>query len=69
MVQKNRAKDISKFMMFSIKNFYLLIQEELLNKGLRFTKEYMDMSSKYREIIYHACKSLFFDEKDTFMKK
>ena len=52
--------------MFDIKDFYMLIQGETLNKGLRFDQEYID---KDTEIIYHACKSLLYDEKDTWMKK
>ena len=58
-----------KFIIFNIKNFYPSIQEELLNKGLRFAQEYIDITSKDTEIIYHARKSLLFDEKDTWMKK
>ena len=55
--------------MFDIKDFYLSIQEELLNKGLRFAQEYTDITSNDTEIIYHAQKSLLFDEKYTLMKK
>ena len=56
--------------MLDIKDFYLSIQEELLNKELRFAKEYIDITSQDTEIIYHARKSLLFDEqKDTWMKK
>ena len=55
--------------MFNIKEFYSSIQEELLNKGLRFVQEHLDMASKDKEFIYHACKSLLFDEKDTQIKK
>ena len=32
-------KHLYKFIMFNIKDFYLSIQEELLNKGLRFAPE------------------------------
>ena len=49
--------------MFDIKDFYPLIQE-LLNKGLRFAQEYIDITSKDTEIIYHACKLSLFDEKE-----
>ena len=51
--------------MLDIKDFYPLIQEELLSKGLRFAQEYIVITSKDTEIIYHARKSLFLDEKDT----
>ena len=62
-------KHLYKFIIFDIKDFYPSIQEELLNKGLRFAQEYIDITSKDTEIIYHARKSLLFDEKDTWMKK
>ena len=55
--------------MFDIKDFHQSMQEELLNKGLRFAQEYIDITSKDTEIIYHARKSLHFDEKDAWMKK
>ena len=52
-----------------MKDFYLLIQEELVNKGLRFAQEYIDITSKDTEIIYHVRKLLLFDEKDAWIKK
>ena len=55
--------------MFYIKDFYPSIQEELLNKGLRFAQEYIDVTSKDTEFIYHTSESLLFDEKDAWMKK
>ena len=55
--------------MFDIKDFYLSIPEELLNKGLRFAEEYIDIFGHAREIIYAARKSLLFNKKDTWMKK
>ena len=64
-----QQKHLYKFIMFDIKDFYPSIQEELLNKGLRFAQEYIDVTSKDREIIYHARKSLLFDGNDTWMKK
>ena len=64
-----KQKHLYKFIMFNIKDFYLLIQEELLNQGLRIAQEYIDISSKDKKIVYHAGKSLLFDEQDTWMKK
>ena len=49
-------KHLNKFIMFNTKDFYLSIQEELLSKWLRFAEEYIDISGKDREIIYHARK-------------
>ena len=55
--------------MFNIKDFYPSIQEELLNKGLKFAQEYIDITTKDKEIIYHGHESLLFDRKDIWMKK
>ena len=49
-------KHLNKFIMFNTQDFYLSIQEELLSKWLRFAEEYIDISGKDREIIYHAHK-------------
>ena len=46
-----------KLIMFNIKDFYQSIQEELLNKGLRFAQEYIYITSTDTEIIYHVRKS------------
>ena len=55
--------------MFVIKDFYPSIQEQLLNKGLRFAQEDIDVTSKDTEIIYHGRKSQLFDGNETWMKK
>ena len=52
-----------------MENLSCSIQEELLKKRLRIAQEYIDITSKDTEVIYHARKSLLFDEKDTWMKK
>ena len=49
-------KHLYTFIMFDITEFYLSIQGELLNKGLRFAQKYIDTSSKDTKIIYHARK-------------
>ena len=41
-------KHLYKFIMFDIKDFYPSIQKEVLNKGLRFAQEYIDVTSKDR---------------------
>ena len=38
MVQKNRLKKWKQFFMFNIEDFYLSIQEELVNKEVRFAE-------------------------------
>ena len=40
--------------MFDVKDFYPSIQDELLNKGLRFAQKYIDIINKDTEIVYHA---------------
>ena len=67
-LQRIEKKDLHKFIMFNMNNFYPPIQEGLLNKGLRFSQEYIDITNKDAEIIYHARKSLLFNEKDTWRK-
>ena len=68
-LKKIEQKHLYKPIMFDIKDFNPLIKEELLNKGLRFAQEYLDITSKYTGIIYHARKSLLFHDKGTWMKK
>ena len=46
--------------MFDIKDFHPEIKEELLNKGLRFVQEYIDITSKDREILYHVLQIIAF---------
>ena len=60
-----KQKHLYKFIILNIKDFYPSIQEELLNKRLRFAQKYIDVTSKDTEIIYHARKSLLSDGKDT----
>ena len=49
-------KHFCKFIMFDIKDFYPSIQEELLNKGLRFAQKFIDVTSKDR--IYLPCSEI-----------
>ena len=37
--------------MFDIKDIYSSIQEELLNKGLKFAQEYIDVTSKGKQFL------------------
>ena len=46
--------------MFYIKDFHPEIKEELLFKGLRFVQEYIDITSKDREILYHVLQIIAF---------
>ena len=54
--------------MFGIKDFYPSIQETLLNKRLRFAQEYIDITSRDKKIIYHARKSLLFENHLLYQK-
>ena len=63
-ISKAILQKINKRLRTRLKDFYPQIKEELLNKRLRFVQEYIDITSKDREILYHVRKSLLFDEKD-----
>ena len=62
-------KHLYKLIMSDIKDFYPSIQKELTKIKIWFAREYIDITCKDTEIIYHARKSLLFDEKDTWLKK
>ena len=62
-------KQKHKFIVFDIKDFYPTITKDLLTKCLKFAKEKVQMSNDDKKIIYHARKSLLFNEESTWMKK
>ena len=55
--------------MFDIKDFYPSITQDLLNKALNFTSEYMYISKCDIDVINDARKSLLFDGSHTWIKK
>ena len=55
--------------MFDIKDFYPSIKEELLQKAINFANKHVRIKKSDKDIIYHARKSLLFNNKDTWMKK
>ena len=57
------------FTMFDIKDFYPSIKETLLENALAFAKRHTEIRKKDMEIIYHARKSLLFNENNTWIKK
>ena len=61
---KNKQKH--KFIVFDIKDFYPTITKDLLTK---FAEEKVQISDDDKKIIYHARKSLLFNEEGTWMKK
>ena len=62
-------KHLNKFMVFDIKEFYPSIKENLLRNALEFASAITTISSKDKEIIHHARKSLLFNNGETWMKK
>ena len=62
-------KEIYKFTMFDIKDFYPSIKEDLLNTALEFAANHVNISTDDREIIHHARKSLLFNKNETWIKK
>ena len=55
--------------MFDIKDYYQSITENLLNSAIEFATNYTYVSNNDREIIYHARKSLLFNNNETWVKK
>ena len=64
---KNKQKH--KFILFDIKDFYPTITKDLLTKCLKFAEEKVQIFNDDKEFIYHARKSLLFNEEGTWMKK
>ena len=58
-----------KFMMFDIKDFYPSISEKLLTKSIKFAKTVTNITNKEIEIIFHARKSLLFENGESWVKK
>ena len=55
--------------MFDIKDFYPSIKEGLLIEALEFAKQHVTIKSKDRETIFHATKSLLYNEGEPWIKK
>ena len=55
--------------MFDIKDFYPSITQDLLNKALNFTSEYIYILKCDIDVINDARKSLLFDGSHTWIKK
>ena len=50
-----------KFISYDIESFYPSINEELLNRALKFAARYVDISDDDWKVIHHSRKSLLFD--------
>ena len=55
--------------MFGIKDFYTSILKKLLSDALTFTETIIDLNDHGKRIIYHSCKSLLFNQEQTWMNK
>ena len=64
-----KEKNLHKFIIFDIKDFYPSISQELLQKSLNFAQRFIDINTNDKEIIFHSRKSLLFTNTDTWMKK
>ena len=63
------VKRLMKFVMFDIKDFYPSITQDLLNKALNFSSEYIYISERDINVINYARISLLFDWSHTRIKK
>ena len=61
-------KQKHKFIVFDIKDFYPTITKDLLTKCLKFAEEKVQIYNDNKKIIYHARKSLLFNEECTWIK-
>ena len=64
-----RNKHLCKFIIFDIKEFYPSITENLLKKALTFAEAHTHISDDDKAIIYHARKSLLFNDQQTWIKR
>ena len=54
-------KQLCKFVIFDIKDFYPSIKESLLKQSLDFAEKYIKVSTEDKAVIKHARKSLLFN--------
>ena len=62
-------KHLYKFLMFDIKDFYPSIKGKLLCEAIRFAKHYISIASKDIDTIFHARKSLLYNNDESWVKK
>ena len=56
-------------MQFDIKDFYPSIKETLLNEAIQFAKEHVPITRKDIEVIFHARKSILYNNGEPWLKK
>ena len=62
-------KQLCKFVIFDIKDFYPTIKEPLLRQSLDFAEKYIKVSSEDKAIIKHMRKSLLFSQQQSWINK
>ena len=62
-------KRLYKFLQFDIKDFYPSIKETLLNKAIQFAKEHVAITRNEVEVIFHARKSVLYNDGEPWMKE
>ena len=62
-------KQLCKFVIFDIKDFYPSIKELLLKQSLDFAEKHIKISTEDKAIIKHARKFLLFNKQQTWIKK
>ena len=62
-------KRLCKFLQFDITDFYQSIKETLLNEGIQLAKEHVPITKKDIETIFHARKSVLYNNKEAWVKK
>ena len=62
-------KRLYKFLQFDIKDFYPSIKETLLNEAIQFAKEHVPITRKDVEVIFHARKSVLYNDGEPWVKK
>ena len=58
-----------KFLQFDKKDFYPSIKETLSNGAMQFAKEHVLITRKDVEIIFHARKSVLYNNREPWVKK
>ena len=57
------------FLQLDIKEFYPSIKETLLNEAIQFAKEYVNITRNNVEVIFHARKSVLYNNGEPWVKK
>ena len=62
-------KRLYKFLQFDVKDFYSFIKETFLHEVLQFAKEHVPITRKDVEVIFHARKSVLYNDGEPWVKK